>query len=122
GTPPTKPEQISVPPLIETSNTSSPICSYTHLKPSIFNGAHVENTISILDKSYSSFSESPCFIQFKINGALVPNDVIFASSTSSHNTIIEGYVELPSYKTMVELVNNPPINKYHIIQPVEVNQ
>src|SRR5699024_11992079 len=54
--------------------------------------------------------------------ALVPNRLIFVSSANFQSIFLWGYVGLPSYKIIVLPVNKPPTRKFHIIQPVVVNQ
>jgi hypothetical protein len=51
--------------------------------------------------------------------ALVPKHVICVSAARSHSTSPAG---LPSYSTIVASVSRTPTRKFHIIQPVVVNQ
>src|SRR5690625_2841084 len=54
--------------------------------------------------------------------ALVPNVVIFVSWANFQSIFVSGYAGFPSYKIIALPVNSPPTKKFHIIQPVVVNQ
>ncbi len=57
-----------------------------------------------------------------MNDALVPNVVIPACSASAQRALRSGWAGLPSYSTIDASVASPPTRKFHIIQPVVVNQ
>ncbi len=57
-----------------------------------------------------------------MNAALVPKVVMRASAASSHRRSRDGDPGLPSYSTIEAGVSSTPVRKFHIIQPVVVNQ
>ena len=56
------------------------------------------------------------------NAALVPKHVISVASARSHNVPSDGYPGFPSNSTIDASLNSIPTRKFHIIQPVVVNQ
>src|SRR5215210_7388261 len=115
GQPPTKAVHRSVPPLVENSHTSGKR-SYTQSKPSTGSGEPVEPTAR--SPSHGT-GRTSAFIDAPMNPALVPKVVTRASAANSHSRFGSG---CPSYRTIVAPASNPPTRKFHIIQPVVVNQ
>ena len=54
--------------------------------------------------------------------ALVPKQFISASRANRHSASMSGWPGLPSYRQMVAPGSRQPTRKFHIIQPVVVNQ
>ncbi len=61
-------------------------------------------------------------MQLAMNAALVPNVVISASLASCQSLPRSGCPGLPSKRTISASVRRTPTRKFHIIQPVVVNQ
>ena len=57
-----------------------------------------------------------------MNAALVPKQVIPLSAARSHNVPSDGYPGLPSNRMIDASLSSTPTMKFHIIQPVVVNQ
>ena len=55
-------------------------------------------------------------------GAEVPKKVTPSSSARRHRADRSGCAGLPSYSTIVDPTSSPETRKFHIIQPVVVNQ
>ena len=119
---PTNPVQRSVPPLNEPSSKSDPTLSYTHSNPSGESGEPVDPRLLILEVSKSRPGSTPAFMHAYMNGAAVPKYVTPASSANLQSAFMSGYDGSPSYSTAVAPCSKPPIRKFHIIQPVVVNQ
>jgi hypothetical protein len=100
---------------VEKSHTSGKR-SYTHSNPSTGSGEPVEPTAR--SPSHGS-GATPAFIDAPMNPALVPKVVTPASAAKSHSRAGSG---CPSYSTIVAPASSPPTRKFHIIQPVVVNQ
>src|SRR6185503_568858 len=115
GHPPTKAVQRSVPPLVENSHTSGKR-SYTHSNPSTGSGDPVD---PIARSPSHGSGRTPAFIDAPMKPALVPNVVTRASAAKSHSLAGSGW---PSYSTIEAPASRPPTRKFHIIQPVVVNQ
>ena len=64
----------------------------------------------------------PAFSALASRPALAPMQVIEVRSASSHRTPRSGYAGLPSYSTIAASLCRAPTTKFHIIQPVVVNQ
>jgi hypothetical protein len=109
----------SVPPLVENSQTSGPSASYTHRKPSGDSGEPVEPTARTALRSNRARGSASSLRAASRNAALVPNVVTPVASASAHRRSPAGE---PSYRTTVASVSSTPTRKFHIIQPVVVNQ
>src|SRR6185436_4797641 len=115
GQPPTNAVHRSVPPLVEKSHRSEKR-SYSHSKASAGSGEPVDPTAR---KPSHGSGVTPAFIDAPMNPALVPNVVTRASAAKSHSRAGSGW---PPYNTIVAPASSPPTRKFHIIQPVVVNQ
>ncbi len=113
----------SVPPDVENSHVSDPTSSYTHRNPSGDKGDPVEPTAANALRSRGpSRSDTPSFMHEPMNAALVPKQLILVSAARSHIVPRSGYPGLPSNRMIDASVSSSPTRKFHIIQPVVVNQ
>src|ERR1700733_1352832 len=122
GQPATNAVHTSVPPLVENSHTSLFTCSYTQRKLSGDIGEPVAPIARSAIKSKSRAGSIPAFSQLANRPGLTPMQVIRVRSASSHSTFRSGCAGLPSYNTIAASDNRQPTRKFHIIQPVVVNQ
>src|SRR5882757_7903944 len=122
GAAPTNAVHRSVPPDTLQIWMCEPTASANHVKPSGDSGAPVEPTARNADRSNRSTGRSPSLRQDWMYGADVPKYVIRSRSANSHNAESDGWPGLPSNRTTVAPTNRPEIRKFHIIQPVVVNQ
>ena len=73
-------------------------------------------------RSKSRPGSTPAFMHAAMNGALVPKYVMPVSCASRHSAFRSGCPGFPSYRMHVEPSSSPPTRKFHIIQPVVLNQ
>jgi hypothetical protein len=122
GTPPTNAVQRSVPPDIEKSQSSGPSRSYDQSNPSGESGEPVDPREPRRERSRPARGSIPAFMHAARKLADVPKHVTPASSARSHSVPRSGWPGFPSYRTIEASVRRPAWTKFHIIQPVVVNQ
>ena len=75
-----------------------------------------------LDRSRPLPGSMPSFMHEDRKAAEVPKVVVPVCAARSHSTFRSGWPGLPSYSTISASVSSTPARKFHIIQPVVVNQ
>ena len=122
GATPTNAAQTSVPPETDAIWTCSPTASCSQSKPSGDSGEPVEPTERIAERSNASRGRRPALRHDCTNDADVPNSVTASSAAIRQSTSRSGWPGLPSKATTVAPTSSPEISRFHIIQPVVVNQ
>ena len=121
GLPATKPEQTSVPPLIELTRTRSPNCSSAQSNPSLGSGEPVMPSVRRWDRSTARAGSIPAARQDIRYAGLVPSSVTRASAAIRHCCRRSGKSGLPSTTTMAARRSSADIQMFHIAHAVVVN-